>query len=262
MAVTTDPAGKQKWTTIGAADAMSIDAAREKARTILLRVRGQGAASFKEVAEQYVQRHVGAKGIRTQSEIERCLTKYVYPHWEHRDFTGIKRGDISSLLDGIEDSSGPRQADCVLTIIRAISNFHAKRNDDYVSPFVRGMGRAENTKRARILDDAGRAIWRTADGTFGDIIRIALLTAQRREKVVGMKWSDVSIDGEWAIPSGHRQKGTGGTLMLPKLARQILGARYRVVGNPYIFPGSATGHFNGFSPCKRALDAKLPDIPG
>ena len=39
VAVASAPGGKQIWTTIGAADAMGIDAARAKARDVLARVR-------------------------------------------------------------------------------------------------------------------------------------------------------------------------------------------------------------------------------
>ena len=42
---------------------------------------------------------------------------------------------------------------------------------------------------------------------FGALVKLLLLTAQRREKVVSMRWADVSVDGVWSIPSGPREKG-------------------------------------------------------
>jgi integrase len=67
-----------------------------------------------------------------------------------------------------------------------------------VSPVVKGMGRRKgNGKRERTLsDDEIRAVWKAAEqsGTFGALVKVALLTAQRREKVVTIKWSDLADD--------------------------------------------------------------------
>jgi integrase len=260
-----NPLRKQVWIKIGNADAMTIEEAREKAREAIARIRsGQCVTqlkTFQEVAEQYQKRHVAAKGVRTAAEIDRCLKKYILPHWGASDFASIRKSDIAALLDQVEDNHGPRMADVCLTIIRAIANWYATRHDDYAPPVMRGMRRS-HTKRARILDDDElRAIWTTADGDFGNICKIALLTAQRREKIIAMRWQDITLDGEWTIPTSAREKGSGGTLVLPKAAMQIITARPRLTSNPYVFPGRGAGHFNGTSPGKRALDRKLQEMP-
>jgi hypothetical protein len=161
VAVARDPGGKQVWATIGSTSLFGIDEAREKAREAIKAIKaGENRArpgTFKATAENWLKRHVEAKGLRTKVEIERCLAKYVYPQWEGREFTSIRRNDVAVLLDEIEDRHGPRQADAVLTIVRSITNWFATRHDDYVSPVVRGMRRADprSSKRARILDDEG-----------------------------------------------------------------------------------------------------------
>jgi hypothetical protein len=91
---------------------------------------------------------VAAKGVRTAAEIDRCLKKYVLPSWGARDFAGICKSDIAGLLDNVEDNHGPRMADVVLTIVRAVMNWYATRHDDYSPPVTRRMQRS-NTKRAR-----------------------------------------------------------------------------------------------------------------
>ena len=128
------------------------------------------------------------------------------------------------------------------------------------------MGRVDpkNRKRARILDDDEiRAVWAVADanGTFGAIVRLALLTAQRREKIAALRWEDVTVDGVWNIPTEEREKGNGGALVLPEAALAIIQGQRRVGDNAYVFAGRGDGHFNGFSPCKRAFDKKVGDLP-
>jgi integrase len=274
VAVARDPGGKQVWATVGSAEVFKIDEARDKAREAIKRIKaGQPAFepppvkpdSFKAVAENYLERHVRAKGLRSQAEIERILDKYIYPVWRDREFVGIRRGDVTSLLDGVQDANGPRQADYVLAIVRGLMNWYMSRTDDYVSPIARGMRRTDpkSRKRARILDDDElRTVWKIAEGngTFGAILRLAVLTAQRREKLATMRWDDITVDGVWSIPAEDREKGNGGVLVLPDAAVDIIRAQNRVGENPYVFAGRADGHFNAFSPCKRAFDAKVTKV--
>ena len=266
---------KQVWATIGSTGSLTIDEAREKAREAVKRIKaGQQPFepppvkpdSFKAVAENYMQRHVRANRLRSQAEIERILRIYILPVWTDRELVGIRRGDVTKLLDTVQDANGPRQADLVLAVVRAIMNWYASRADDYVPPIARGMRRTDpkSLKRKRILDDDEiRAIWSIAEGngTFGAILRLALLTAQRRGKIVTMKWTDVTVDGEWCIPSEDREKGSGGALVLPEAALAIIRKQRRNGDNKYVFAGRGDGYFWGWSPSKRAFDAKAKIEP-
>jgi integrase len=270
-AVARNPFGKQVWATLGSSDVLRIEEARDKARAAIKRIKeGKPAVeptprepdAFQTVAENWLQRHVAGKKLRSQAEIKRCLTKYVYPHWAAKEFVGIKRSDITALLDHIEDANGPSQADAVLAIIRGIANWHATRHDDYVTPFVRGMRRHKPTARDRILDDDElRLVWKQAEanGSFGAMVRLLLLTAQRREKIATMKWADV-VDGVWRIQTAEREKGNAGALQLPAQALAIIEAQPRLSGNAFIFAGRGDGYLD-ISQGKSAFEAKLPAIP-
>ncbi|MGQ7793758.1 tyrosine-type recombinase/integrase [Faunimonas sp. B44] len=273
VAVARNPSGKQVWATIGPADALRINEARDRARTAIQRIR-DGLPAFEEkpqvetfaiVAGRWLDRHVKAKGLRSEAEITRLLDKHVLPSWRDREFIAIRRGDVAALLDEVEDDHGARQADYVLAIIRACMNWYAARHDDYQPPIARGMRRTDPKSRARdrvLDDDELRSVWAAAEtsGKFGAMVQLALLTAQRREKLATMKWADVSVDGTWRVPIEDREKGAGGELVLPEIAIGIIRAQPRFASNSYVFPGRGDGHFNGFSPCKRALDKKLPGI--
>jgi integrase len=234
---------------------LKLKEARERARVFLAdpqKAKAQAdAGSFREVAENFVKRHVEANKLRTKKQIERSLAKYVYPSWAHQPFRQIKRGDVAALLDKIQDNHGSRQADVCLAIIRKMMNWYASRNDDYSSPIVRGMHRHNggDHKRKRILgDDEIRAVWKACGkiGTFGALVKTLLLTGQRREKVVTMRWDDI-VDDVWNIPSEVREKTSAGTLRLPAAVLDIVDAQPRVAGNPYVFAARGSGPFNSFS---------------
>jgi integrase len=270
VAVTRDPNGKQVWTTIGKAHLIGIDEARAKAREIINRVKGgqrvEGPESFQEVANEWFKRHVEAKGIITAPAIRGNLRNHVLPVWAGREFESIKRGDVSALLDSIEDRAGPVAADRVLQILSSIFNWFAARHDDYNSPIVRGMRRTKTRERARdrtLSDDEVRLIWSKAEGTFGDLVKLLLLTGQRRDKVASMKWDDVSVDGVWSVKNGmKREKGTGGELVLPPMAVDIIRSRPRFASNHFVFPGpSGASYFRTYDRAKQALDRATGPLP-
>jgi integrase len=254
--------GKQVWATLGTADVLAIDAARDKAREAIRRIKGGLSAfeplpvrpdSFAAVAENWLARHVVPRGLRTGDELKRVLEKYVLPHWRNRVFVEIKRSDIARLLDAIEDAHGHWTADSTLSVLRALSSWYAARDDSFVPPFVKNMRRTppQARKRARILsDDELRKVWKTAEAdgdVYGAFVRVSLLCGQRCAKTSALRWADVSEDGVWTIPTAPREKGNPGTLRLPPLAMKIIKAQLRLASNPYVFAGRGNGPLSGFS---------------
>jgi hypothetical protein len=215
VAVTAAANGKQTWVTIGKAGVLTIVEARERAREAVKRVRAglpafevppDAPLTFRQVAQGWLDRKVRPEKFRTERQIVWMLDKHILPRWGERAFVGIRRSDITALMDVIDDDHGPRMADAVLGVVRSIMTWHAARVDDYAPPLVRGMRHksAESRARTRVLDDDElRALWAATEGagTFGAILRLCLLTGQRSRKVAAMKWADISADGEWTIRS-------------------------------------------------------------
>jgi integrase len=242
VAVARSPSGQQVWHTIGSTSLYTVAESRDKARQAIKAIRE------------------GRDREDPAPDLKSHLERHLKPAWGNRDFNSIRRGDVAKLLDSIEDKAGAVVADAVLSTIRSISNWYALRHEDYVSPIVRGMRRTVPVKRDHILtDDEIREVWRVAEtnGVFGAFIRVALLTAQRREKVVSMRWQDLSDDGEWLIPSTERQKNTAGSIMLPKQAIEIVRAQHRFASNPHVFAGRGANYIQGQSKRKAQFDAKL-----
>ena len=110
--------------------------------------------------------------------------------------------------------------------------------------------------RTRILDDDElRIIWKTAEGNgeFGVLVRLLLLTGQRRDKAASMRWEDIK-DGAWTIPSEDREKGNAKVLPLPKMAIDIIEAQPR-------FAAFVIARKNYHTKAKTDFVAKLPPMP-
>jgi integrase len=267
---------------LGQYPVLKLEEAREAARKFLadpaksLSKVDKLQGTFKAVAENFIKRHVEANGLRSQADIERCLNKYVYPTWQDRPLRDIKRSDVNILLDQIADNNGKRMADMILAYVRKLMNWFATRDDDYISPVIRGMKRGTANKRQRVLsEEEVKALWKAAPscGTFGALCQVALLTAQRKEKLAQMKWDDLETGGTgstsfttWTIATEKREKGNAGLLKLPASVLRIIKSQPRVVGCPYVFVGGhGRTYFKTFSNGKKELDAKmrqtLPDMP-
>ena len=261
-AVARDPGGKQHWRMIGTAPQMKIDDARTQAAKVIRSIRQASPNSFDAVAAKWRKLHCEARKLRSLSEIDRFLRRMTEA-WDGRDFASIGRADVANLLDRIEIENGARQATYCLQVFSSLANWYSARDDNYRSPLVKGMRRGSPVKRDRILtDDELRQVWiqAEANGTYGALIRLALLTAQRQDKLASMKWADVA-DGTWMIATEAREKGNAGALVLPKEALRIIEAQPRG-DSRYVFPATGTrrgrGYISGWSMMKQAFDRKVP----
>jgi integrase len=251
-AVARGPNGKQIWTTVGTADAIGIHQARELARDAIRRTKAgtptsePANATVRAVAEQWLERHVHKNEHRSSYESSRIVSKYILPAFGDRPIAGVRRSDVALLLDRIEDENGRAMADNVLKVYRSISRWLEQRDESYRPPLTVGMTRTPKSegRRKRILsDDEITKIWHApiashAGAMYGAFVKLALLTAQRREKLRDLQWDDIK-DGVWIIRTEPREKGNPGRLKLPQLALDVINAQPRFVGNPHVFAGKS-----------------------
>jgi integrase len=282
-AVTRDPKGRQVWTKIGAQGELTIEESRKKAAIYNTRVREglpaieeapEPAGTLREVAADWLQRHIIKRKVRSVDEIRRRLDVYVLPELGNRTFAGLGRRDFIRLAEKISDERGDRQADMCLTDCRSIARWYAiNRDENYRSPFVAGMRQQVDAKpRSRALTDAEvKQLWLAPDsaGLYRDFARVALATAQRRSVIAHMKWSDLEFhpDGSalWRVPmESSREKGNGGELILPPLVVDIIKAQPRLASNPHVFPasrGDPAAPVMGIASLKGRFDKVVPMAP-
>lgn len=267
--------GKPAYFPIGRFPAVSLKQAREQTRLFLADPASALAAAekkaatgtFEAVSKDFIKRYVQKNNLRSHKEIERQFRVYCYPQWKDTPFIDIKRGDVTRLLDKVEDENGAVMADRLLASIRKLMNWYATRDEDYVSPIIKGMARTkpkERERKRRLSDEEIRNVWAACAGmgVFGSMLQLALLTAQRIGKIKTMQHEDVK-DGIWTIPAEAREKSTGSQLKLPQAALDIIERQPRILDNPYVFPAAfGEGHFNSFSQRFAELLEKLPeDMP-
>jgi integrase len=130
------------------------------------------------------------------------------------------------------------------------------------NPFLALPRREAGEARDRVLtDDELASIWRAAEATgakvFGLLVRLLILTGQRREEVAGMAWSELSPDRQtWTIPAGRAKNGKDHLVPLSAAARDLLPEEPHADEreSELLFPGQRGTPFNGWSKSKAQLD--------
>ncbi len=221
--------------------------------------------TLKAVAEMYLTRE-GKKPVnerlRSLDQKRDVLERLIYPHLGNRPIGEIRRGDITRVLDKVEDENGPSAAHVALIHLSALFTWNAKRDEGFQNPIVRGMRPRANGDRDRVLDDGElRVVWRTAEaapGPFSAYIRFLLLTAVRRIEASDMRWEEV-IGDLWTVPK-ERMKGKAGNVYehgvpLSGAARAILGDLKKL--GPYVFTHNGKTPVSGFSTSKAKFDRQV-----
>ena len=119
--------------------------------------------------------------------------------------------------------------------------------------------RTEEISRDRVLTNSELpAIWREAGvGDYAAIVRLLILTGQRREEAGGMLWSEIDTAGAvWHIGAGRTKNGLAHDVPLSAAALAVLSGLERHVGRDLIF-GAGDGPYQGWSRAKAALDARI-----
>jgi integrase len=251
---------------------LTLTEARKEAKAVLGAVakggdpmaerrRQEGAATntLKAITEEYFGRE--GKKLRSAGERHATFERLIFPVFGARQIDTIKRSEIVRLLDKIEDERGPSMAHVALAHLSRVFNWHASRDDDFLSPIRRGMGRIKpaDSARSRVLtDDELRAVWRAAESTpgpFGHYAKFLLLTATRRTEAARMRREELS-NGDWVIPA-ERMKGRKGhkrdhLVPLSAAATAILD-RIPTVG-PFVFTTDGKTPIAGFPDFKRPFD--------
>jgi integrase len=108
--------------------------------------------------------------------------------------------------------------------------------------------RLEDERKGRALDDDEiRSLWTAADslGAFGGLLRLAMLTAMRRNELSGLKWSDARAD-RIVIAAERTKMGVRHEVPLTPAMRAVLSAQPRTTSD-LVFPNRSGARMRGWS---------------
>jgi integrase len=271
--------GKLIRVTLGKHPALSLAAAREEARRALdlaavgtdpRLVRAQAKQerqeerrnTFSVCAEEFLQKHAGRR-LRpsTQREYRRILTGFDTRPWRDRPIAKIAKRDILDVVEAIDGRGSPGAAKRALVYLRKFFNWCAERDIITAIPTDRIRPPHPEVKRDRILsEDELRDLLRALDadrGIFAPLLRVLLLTGQRRAEVAGMRWSELrDLEDDqtlWEIPGSRTKNKQSHLVPLVPAVRDILIALPRT--GDLVFTTTGETAVSGFGKVKARIDA-------
>jgi integrase len=251
-------AGKQRRFTLGRYPTVGLAKARAEARRKLVEVHDGGdpaesrrqwraTDAFAQLCETYMERHAKANK-KSWREDDRLIRRELLPVLGGFKATEVRRRDVITLLDAIVSRPAPVLANRVKALVHKIFVFAISRDVVDANP-VSGIARPASEKaRERVLtDDEIRTLFTTLDAEPPKIrllFKLLLLTAQRRNEVAGLPWSELDLDRSVWTLSGERAKN-GRTHLVPLVGEALrLLREWREIqpeDADYVFPGGKKG---------------------
>ena len=222
------------------------------------------ADDFTSVAYEYLERQVKRNtAASTYRETARIMEQDVIPEWGKRSIGSILRRDVSALIDKKAASGAEIQANRILARLRTLFGWAVEKDRISANPCDGLRPPTKEKSRDRVLsEEEMRAFWLAADELgwpFGPLFKLLLLTAQRRDEVATMEWSEINLDtGVWGIPREKAKNDQGHDVQLSAEAQAIINALPRMAG-PYVFSTNGKTPVSGFSRAKERLDALMLD---
>jgi integrase len=222
------------------------------------RVKAEAAFTLEALIEQWVRLRLAGRAPRYVAEAERALRSAFAKHLAE-PAAALSRVAVLKVLDAMASAGKAPLASRTQAYGRACYALALKRGRLLENPFASLPVIAGGTpQRDRVLTDAEvGAIWRAAGKLghpFGPMVRLLLLTAQRREEVAGMRWSELSADhATWVLPKERSKNDRAHVVHLCPEARDVLASIRQVEGWDLVFTVTGKTPPSGFTRAKEAL---------
>jgi integrase len=174
----------------------------------------------------------------------------------------ITRRDVLDLLDRTVDRGSPIAANRTLAAVRKLFAWCVDRDIITLSPCSGVKPPALERSRDRVLTDSELvAVWMAATDLgypFGSLVQLLLLTAQRRDEVAGMRWTEIDLGNRlWTLPRERVKNNQPHEVPLSEAAMSLLEAVPRIAG-PFVLTTNGQSPASGYSKGKRRLDTLMP----
>lgn len=261
----------QRRVTLGRTVTLDPDRARRAAREVLAKAdlgqdaqaerrdrQAKAAIKFGAVGKLYLS-HV-AETQRPRSQIE--CRRHIERHWAPfagRGIHEIDRRDVAAHLQALAADHGPVASNRARASLSALYAWAIGQGVADTNPVVGTNRVGIERPRERVLSAVEiRSVWAAAgEDDHARILKLLLITGQRRGEVAGMTWVEFDPDKPvWSMAASRTKNGLPHDIPLAHQAVTLLRSVPRRKGRALLF-GDGDGPFSGWSKCKERLDARV-----
>lgn len=224
------------------------------------RERIQNTKSFSAYVETFAEGYLEPEWGKSWQQAKRTLELHAISVLKDKPLPDIGAEHIHQVLDRLRDRPGLQRT--TWAVLSSLFRWAEKRDDVTKSPMAKIDPPSGAKDRKRVLSpDELIAIWRASyklDGPRGALIRLLMITLQRRSEVAVLPWSELSkAKALWHLNGDRSKNGLDHLVPLSALAMAELDAvGWKTRG--LVLP-SSTGKtaVSNFSDMKALLDKEM-----
>jgi integrase len=260
--------GTQVVRSIGRHGPLTPDTARAKAKQLLGVVAGGldpfaqalSGEGFPAAIDRYLERKRGSLRPSSFNLTEHYLRGHAEPLHSLR-LAQIDRRKVAALLGEVETSSGPASRNRLRSALSAFFNWCVTEGLLETNPVTGTAKAAEGGSRERVLtQDELRQLWRAlGDDKFSDVVRLLLLTGQRRNEIGKLQWGEIDLARKLIVlASGRTKNGRQHEVPLSAQALAIIEGMPRRNSSDFLFGKRG---FSDWAAVKAKLDQRAGIAP-
>jgi integrase len=172
--------------------------------------------------------------------------------------SSIDQRIIGDRLNAVAKANGAVTANRTRASLSAMFTWAMGEGRAAANPVTSTAKRKENSRERVLTDDELRAVWLAAgDDHHGTIVKLLMMTGQRRGEIAGLRWSEIDLDRNLIVLPGERTKnGKPHELPITDTVRNIIRSQPKTEGRDFLF-GYGEGAFSGWSRAKEILDEAI-----
>lgn len=262
--------GQQRKLSLGPVVPGVVAEMRRKASDILAKARlGQDVVAEKHAAAKkgasvgsLIERYLAARQSEVSGRYRVEMERYLKRYWQPLHAVAledVKRHDIVRRVDEIAKEKGRVTADRAKDALGGFFAWCVERCFIDTNPANDIKRRATNGARSRVLSETELAeVWNACgEDDYGRIVRLLILTAQRRNEIGDLVWGEVNRESsQIELPAERTKNGLPHTVPLSAQSLAIIDAILPRLNRELVF-GEGAGGFSGWSRAKMALDKRI-----
>jgi integrase len=258
--------GKTRRVTIASVAELSLNEAREKARPLLVAMRGgtdpkakPNVSTLQETADLYLQ---SSRLSARSKEIYACHLRIHLAPLKDRPLSSITPAEIDALHNRIVGKSA---ANAAIIVFRLLYNWASARDDSLPRNPVRlrkNEWHRTEAKRRPIAPEKLAAFYdaaQTLSPMLRDYVLLLLFTGMRRREAAALRWSEVDFARKViTLPAARTKTRTALDIPMCDVVHDLLVARRQLGDGVFCFPShSRSGHLEHVSIAVKVLGQKI-----
>ena len=214
--------------------------------------------NFGSVVAHYLTRVAANRKPKTAGESRRHLERDWKP-FHLRPVHEIGRRDVAARLQVLAEQHGPVASNRARAALSACYAWAIGQGLADTNPVVGTTRVGVERERERVLTaDEISVIWPLlGEEDHARIVKLLLLTGQRRGEVAGMSWAELNLERAlWSLPAARTKNGLPHDVPLSAQVLSVLRS-VPVRSKRALLFGDGAGPFSGWSLSKKRLDRRV-----